>query len=398
MATQKKAAVRRGKYAVRSDGRKSGKVWDGTYTASGKKHYLVVYGKNDREIDRKKDEIRLAVKAGNFVDNDTTTIKDYATRWATVFKSSKSANTYRMYQWIINSHLDFVGNLPFSALNRMTLQSLINANADHPRTCQQLIMTLRQICRSAEKDRLIPRGSTIDFFDDLTVPKYSPGEKRALTAQEKDILKGQMAELPDRERCFVSLIYYLGLRREEALAATIFCISFERHVFSVTQALALTDKESIIKEPKSKNGSRRIPMPKPLEDFLRGYIRRIPGPYLITKHDGGIMTKSAYTKMWNKIRNQLTAAYISSTCDEKAPSLPCLIDWQTVGFKDLTAHIFRHNYCTLLCYQKINGKELSVKKIAELLGDTEQMVIDIYSHIIEDKEDVSTAIEDALAL
>ena len=61
----------------------------------------------------------------------------------------------------------------------------------------------------------------------------------------------------------------------------------------------------------------------------------------------------------------------------------------------LTAHIFRHNYCSNLCYKV---PEISIKKIAQLMGDTEKVVIDVYNHIIDEKEDVSEVVESALAM
>jgi integrase len=59
----------------------------------------------------------------------------------------------------------------------------------------------------------------------------------------------------------------------------------------------------------------------------------------------------------------------------------------------LTAHVFRHNYCTMLCYQI---PAVSIKMIAQLLGDTEKMVIEVYNHILLEKEDTASAIEKAL--
>ena len=59
----------------------------------------------------------------------------------------------------------------------------------------------------------------------------------------------------------------------------------------------------------------------------------------------------------------------------------------------LTAHVFRHNYCTQLCYQI---PKISIKKIAQLLGDTEKMVMEVYNHIIEEQENPSEAIENAI--
>lgn len=60
-----------------------------------------------------------------------------------------------------------------------------------------------------------------------------------------------------------------------------------------------------------------------------------------------------------------------------------------------TAHIFRHNYCTNLCY---HVPEISIKKIAQLTEDTEKMVMDVYNHIIEEKEGPAGVINDILAV
>lgn len=63
--------------------------------------------------------------------------------------------------------------------------------------------------------------------------------------------------------------------------------------------------------------------------------------------------------------------------------------------QDLTAHIFRHNYCTNLCYQV---PAISIKKIASLLGDTEKMVMNVYNHIWEEKEDAQAVVNEVLAI
>ena len=52
----------------------------------------------------------------------------------------------------------------------------------------------------------------------------------------------------------------------------------------------------------------------------------------------------------------------------------------------LTAHVFRHNFCTQLCYQI---PKISIKKIAALMGDTEKVVMEVYNHILEEKEEVT---------
>ena len=41
--------------------------------------------------------------------------------------------------------------------------------------------------------------------------------------------------------------------------------------------------------------------------------------------------------------------------------------------------------------------EVSIKKIAQLMGDTEAVVLKVYNHMILEKEDAASAIENALA-
>ena len=81
----------------------------------------------------------------------------------------------------------------------------------------------------------------------------------------------------------------------------------------------------------------------------------------LTKSD---ITKSMYTRKWARIVKAM----------QKVIKEP---------INGLTAHIFRHNYCASLCYMI---PEISIPKIARLLGDTDKMVIEVYNHVIEEKE------------
>ena len=149
---------------------------------------------------------------------------------------------------------------------------------------------------------------------------------------------------------------------------------------SVTQAVGFDGNNPYIKDTKNLR-KRTVPLPGYLVEQLQSYLRSIPGPYLFTKQDGTIMTKSSYVKMWARIVDKINLA--ASGTDELR-----------VVF-NLTAHVFRHNYCTNLCYQI---PKISIKKIAALMGDTEKMVIEVYNHIMEEKEDAAAVVENALNL
>lgn len=85
--------------------------------------------------------------------------------------------------------------------------------------------------------------------------------------------------------------------------------------------------------------------------------------------------------MWDSILRKLNAAAGSTGYNQKITGL--------------TAHVFWHNYCANLCYQMPN---ISIKRIAQLLGDTEKMVLEVYNHVLEEKENVREAVADAIAL
>mgnify|MGYP002599002922 FL=1 len=127
--------------------------------------------------------------------------------------------------------------------------------------------------------------------------------------------------------------------------------------------------------PKSQNGYRTVPIPSMVFPVIESYVKSIGRTQLFVMRNGQPMTKSSYDKMWARILKALQA--VSSK--------------QITG---LTAHVFRHNYCTNLCYQI---PKVSIEKIAELLGDTEKMVLEVYNHMVMEKEDATGAVEDALS-
>ena len=122
-------------------------------------------------------------------------------------------------------------------------------------------------------------------------------------------------------------------------------------------------------------------MPGFLIQFLKEYIPTLTSPYLIHKQDGSMMTKSSYDKMWEQIRKKMNRAAGGT---DKLRVIH--------GF---SAHTFRHNYCSTLCYQV---PAISIKKIAQLMGDTEAVVLKVYNHVQEEKENVEKVVNDAIAL
>jgi integrase len=222
-------------------------------------------------------------------------------------------------------------------------------------------------------DKLLSPAAFDDIFEDAQKIKYNPTEKRPLTDYEK--LAITKADFLPMEKAFVYILYGCGLRRGEAIALTRFDISLDRRELSVTKAIAFDVNTPTLKDTKNYK-HRTVPIPDSVYPVIADYVKSIHTTNLFHMKDGSYITKSSLDKMWARIVRKMQA----------------VSDHEIDG---LTPHIFRHNYCTSLCYQI---PSVSIDKIAKLLGDTPKMVIEVYNHEILEKEKPAETVSAALAL
>ena len=139
---------------------------------------------------------------------------------------------------------------------------------------------------------------------------------------------------------------------------------------------------------KSDRGLRSVPYPA-MDDFADQILSS--DGYLFGT-GGRLLSKSGYDGFWRRILNKINLAAGGQNKYDKAKKKTLISENAVPG---LTAHIFRHNYCTELCYQV---PKISIKKIAQLMGDTEKMVLDVYNHISEERENAEAVISDVFQL
>lgn len=369
------------KYKQGKDGYWRTKAWDGTYNPDGTKHRVNLKSdKSSGDLEKQVNALKQRITEGKQVQPTDKLFCKYAEEWLKTYKAVRSNNTKAMYANIIEHHFCALGTLKLPDVRRMHLQLLINNAIDKPRTCQQIELTFKQIIQCAVDDKYLPATAVKDICSKVDLPKYTAAKKRPLTPEEIKAIRA--ADFTPMEKTFVLLLYGCGLRRGEALALKRFDIDLKRSILTVRQAVEFVGNDSSLKTTKSDNGRRIVPIPPFLHVHLVMYLPTLSGDFLVHNiRGGGLMTKSAYRRMWGSILDKINRA--AGGTDELR-----------VIF-GLTAHIFRHNYCTNLCYQI---PAISTKKIAELLGDTEEMVIKVYSHIMEEKEDVQTVVQDAIVL
>lgn len=302
--------------------------------------------------------------------SSTMAFSDYAQKWIELNKPFWQHNTLFMYQNALEKHiLPEIGFLPIDKIDISDLQTIINKNINHPNLCRKIKLTLNQIFKAAITEKIITYNPVLN----LRLPNLKSAEKRPLTEKEKKAIL-ECKDFTEKEKIFVKILYYCGLRRGECLALNSSDIDLKDRKLRINKALYFDDDmQGQIKEPKTTKSIRFVPIPSVLCPELINYLSDNKKVLFGKKTNAECyMSQSSYTKFWNGIVKK-----IESHTNEIPPT-------------PLTAHIFRHNYATLLYYSNV-----SLKQASELLGHSNtKMIMDIYAHIDSKKENIDNKIND----
>ena len=355
-------------------------VYDGTLTKTGEKHRKRLSSKkSSRDLERKVAEFKASLDRGELITD--ITLAEYAQKWLDLYKANKELNTVKMYASAVH-YLDDIGDVRLIDLTRSHFQQVINLNQEHPRTCTIISQTFRQILKSAVLDGILSDTAVRKICTDISLPKRQTAEKKPLNAQEVEALLN--CDLSDDKRAFITVLYYCGLRKGEALALESSDFNFTDNYVSISKVIVYDGNTPILKPyPKSDNGVRKVPLILPCISILKPYVTNCKGT-LFKSQNSPYLTSTAYKSWWGCIVMSCNK-YLGYNPYAKKDSIEKPI-------QDLTAHRLRHNFCTRLCYQV---PRISTKTIARLLGDTEEMVLKVYSHILEEKEEINEALESA---
>ena len=357
-------------------------VYDGTLTPTGEKHRKrITSKKSSKDLENKVIEFKRQIEEESANIQTNITVEEYSLKWLNLYKSNREKNTQIMYKNTIKL-LEPIYYKRLSDITRSDFQYVINLNKEKPRSCILIKQTFNQILKSAVLDGIITDLSYRKITTDIILPKYVKSAKQPLTAEERNALLN--CELDASKRAFVTLLYYCGLRKAEALALETTDFDFKKDIVKINKVIIYPSNQAEIKPyTKSHHGMREIPLNSACKSILIDYVANCTGK-LFKAENGAYLSGSAYKSMWSSIVLSCNK-YLGYNPNAKKDKTPPPIT-------GLTAHRLRHNYCTLLCYQI---PKISTKTIARLLGDSEQMVLNVYSHIMEEKENVTEAVESA---
>lgn len=347
------------KYSKRKDGRYVYQFRVG-YSDTGKRVMRTVYGKTVAELEAK---IAQAKQTGIYHPS-ALPVAEYAEQYVQTYKAAKAENTIEMYERSIRYHVrPLFDGVRMDDLTEEQIQRAVNTLQGKRRTAEVMLTLLRQICRKATEDGIYSKNPC----EHVTLPPKVPKRKKKVLT-EADTEKVWNAQLPEREKALLFLLFGCGLRREEALGLRLCDVSEDS--VNVSQAVVFPKESAVLKRmPKNGSSIRTVPLP---EAIARNVI-----PYrdIRMEDEGGdlqallfasVTSKSIYRRMWERIQAQIG---------------------------DYTAHELRHSYATQLYYSG-----LTLKQAAELLGHSDtQMLLRIYAHLQEDREDIRTKLNGAFS-
>lgn len=322
------------------------------YTPEGKPKKKYLSAPTIKELEQKVFEAKTDMANGMIV-SDFTQFGEYAQQWLKVYKATKGIQTQNMYQRIFK-YFGSIWDIPLKKINRMMIQSIINENIEHPRTCEQILLTVKQIFKSAQNDGMAAKNPCID----IELPRHIPKEQRALTDEEKQKLRS--AILPTKERLFLLLLYGTGCRPGELFALTKSDFDFKRGTVSISKSAHFNyNKFYSVSLPKTNSSIRSIYISESICKSLSRLFDKIPTENILGDEKGQIMNRQNYDNMFKRI---LKKAGLEGS--------------------GISQYTFRHNFCTE-CYY--NG--VSLKECQRQMGHQSfKMVMEVYSHLDEKKE------------
>ncbi len=308
--------------------RKDGRYVKRVTTQDGKK--IDVYGKTQREVEEKIDEIKLKTACGVITSKRTINVQDWAQLWWTSEKSGKTGPSNEVgYLNALNKYIiPRIGFMKVGDVKHYHCQEVINSMEQCSRSLQrQVKIVLNGIFSYA-----VINGMIISNPAQYVKVSAPPDEPRiALTPlQVKQLLECEM-----NQRCeiMVHLSLFCGLRRGEIIALRWNDIR-DGYIY-VTRSAQLTGNLPVLKGPKSKAGIRKIPIPKHLSSKLDAMEKR--STYVVPSARNVIMSKSSFDRLWEPVKNSLSF--------------------------DVVFHQLRHTYAT-----NLHTLGIDVKTMQYLLG------------------------------
>jgi integrase len=315
-----------------------------------------VYGRTIPELEKKYREMMLLIDKGIILNKESMTMAELYDEWYRLKKAGKiKANTIKSYNTISKHIKDKLGDMSVKDVTMYSIESTINEfeSKGNERTALAVLRAVNSMMEYAIRNNIV----AVNPCREISV-KYSPKGKRALTEQEKANISNNLYKIMERQRMYLLILRYTGMRKGEALSLSKQDINKENMTIRINKTLIDCKGVPYIQETaKSKAGERHVPIFVPLAKPLFDYIEKLDGDYLFTTSNGNFISLSQTSAWSGQIKNNIGLG------------------------EDFTTHMLRHNFISE-CY----SAGVDVKVLQQWAGHKDiSTTLNIYTHLANEK-------------
>ena len=307
----------------------------GTYTSTfmwqGKRVY--VYGNSPDEAKKNAIKRKALLEVGIKENRNNTTVSEWAKKWLKDYKrGAVSSAWYKQTESIVENHIcNEIGDKRLKDVTAADIKRLMNKKAkfseSHQRKIAQIIL---QIFGSAVENDIIDK---LPMMKIKIATRASEGSSRTVTEEERSLTLAVAEKNPELGMQFL-LMLFCGLRPQEVARLKMSDYDKAKQIITVRRA---RKADGSTDAPKSKKGTREIPVPTYLAERLNSLGKK-PNEYVCTSVQGKPLTKSSQKRSWHKFRRLMDI-------ENGAETFRGHIIESTLA-EDLRPYDYRHTYCT----------------------------------------------------
>ena len=359
----------------RADGRYCAQIYLGR-DENGKRQYKSVYGKSPAELKEKETAVRLQLGRGLDVLSQRDSFDTWADDWLRLQEKEgitcRQTDNYRRAVKLWKGELQGyeIGQVRADDIERVLIG--LTDQGLSQRTISLYRSTVRQIMQRAV-GRVIPANPEEQV--QLAAVGRKEEQRRALTDEEQQWIW----DTPHRAQPVAGIMMLSGLRRGELAALTWNDVDLKERTITVNKVIEYDSNgvPNLRHVTKSAAGMRTVDIPQRLADYMAG----LPRDNLLVIHSarGGVMTESAWAKLWRSYMRELNIKYGTRTPADlermkSGKPGPKVFD---MTIPPITMHWLRHTFCTLLYLAGVDV----VQACAQMGHADVSTTLRIYTHL-----------------
>ena len=356
-----KRAHGEGTISKRQDGTYEGKISLGV-DAEGKRKRKTVYGKTQKEVRAKIDEVKQQLANGTFSDTRLK-VKSYLEGWLKEKTRQVKPRTAEAYKYNLEKYvMPQIGGVQLSKLTPLHIQTMCSeiATVSGPRTANMCRTILFSAMKQALRWGLIPRNP-VEGVDPMKEHKQ---EMTLWTSAEA--VKFLDTARSHRLYALFYLAMSTGMRRGELLGLR--WQDVRPGTLHIRQSLTVVKNQIAISVPKTEKGKRRVAISPNVEETLEAHRQRQEAE------------RQMLGNLWPDndlvFRTEVGTPIHPRNLERTWYALQKNVDVPKVRLHDL-----RHLHASLAIRQGMDAKVL-----ADRLGHSRaSLTLDVYTHLFEEQ-------------